>query len=58
MAVALPSPQADALKKMAMVGYGLYAAALIFPVTALATLILAYLKRDEARGTWLESHFR
>lgn len=56
--VAPPSPQTDALKKMAMVGYGLYAAALILPVTALATLILAYLKRDEARGTWLESHFR
>ncbi|MCL6556269.1 MAG: hypothetical protein K6T56_07915 [Burkholderiales bacterium] len=45
------------LKTMTHIAYGLYAAALLFPVTAIAALILDYIKRDEARGTWLESHF-
>lgn len=47
----------DALKKMAHIGYGLHALALVVPVTAIAALILAYLKRSEALGSWLESHF-
>lgn len=53
-----PSPQAQALKKMAYIAYGLYAAAALFPVTAIAGLTLVYLKQGEAKGTWLASHFR
>ncbi len=53
-----PSPQAQALKKMGHIAYGLYAAAAIFPVTAIAGLILVYLKQGEAKGTWLAGHFR
>jgi uncharacterized membrane protein len=45
------------LKTMTHIAYGLYAAALLFPVTAIAALILGYIKRGEAHGTWLESHF-
>lgn len=26
-------------------------------ISALAAIVLNYLKRDDARGTWLESHF-
>lgn len=50
--------QAQALRRLAHIAYGLYAAALIFPVTAFAGLVLAYLKRGEAAGGWLEGHFR
>jgi hypothetical protein len=45
------------LKTMTHIAYGLYAAARLFPVTVIAALILGYIKRDEARGTWLESRF-
>jgi uncharacterized membrane protein len=47
----------EALRKIALIGYALYAASLVFGVTALAAIILDYVKRDDARGTWLESHF-
>lgn len=53
-----PTEQENALKKKAHIAYGLYAAAVIFPITAIAGLVLAYIKRDEAQGTWLASHFR
>ncbi len=46
------------LRKFALVGYALYAASLAFVITAVAAIILDYVKRDDARGTWLESHFR
>lgn len=57
------NPAADdektlALEKMAHVVYGLFSAALIFALFAIAGLILAHLKKSEAQGTWLESHFR
>jgi hypothetical protein len=38
------------LRKLAHIAYGLYAAALIFPVTALAGLIVAYMKRGDDLG--------
>ena len=38
--------------------YGLYGAALVFGLTAIVAIVLNYIKRDEVRGTWLESHFR
>jgi uncharacterized membrane protein len=47
----------EALRKIAQIGYALYAASLAFGVTSLAAIILDYVKRDDARGTWLESHF-
>lgn len=49
-----PVPQ---LKQMATIGYALYALGCIFPVAYIASLILAYIKRGEARGTYVESHF-
>ncbi len=38
--------------------YILYAAAFIVPFTGIAGVIVAYVNRDEAAGTWLESHYR
>ena len=46
------------LKTLTLVIYALYALALIAGVTAIIAVVLNYLKRDEVRGTWLESHFR
>jgi uncharacterized membrane protein len=32
--------------------------AFLFAPTSIAAVIMNYIKRDEARGTWLDSHFR
>ncbi len=41
-----------------MVVYALQAASFLFGVTALAAIIVNYVKQDEVQGTWLASHFR
>jgi uncharacterized membrane protein len=46
------------LRAMVLVAYGLFALAPFNGATALAGVILAYLKRDEARGTPWEGHMR
>lgn len=46
------------LRITALIAYGLFVLALFNGATAIAGVILAYLKRDEARGTIWESHFR
>ncbi len=38
--------------------YALQALALILGVTYLVAVIINYIKIDDVRGTWLESHFR
>ena len=58
-----PTPGADdrlaSLKTLAHVIYGLYALALLgFGTTAVIAIVLNYIKKDDVRGTWLESHFR
>lgn len=45
------------LRVMALVSYGLYFAAFFNGITAIIGLVLAYVKRDDARGTAYESHF-
>ena len=47
----------DPLVKLTHVIYGLYAASLFIGLTGIVAIIMAYVKRDEARGTRLESHF-
>lgn len=44
-------------KKWAMIGYALQAASFVVGISYIAALIVAYLKRPEARGTWVESHY-
>jgi uncharacterized membrane protein len=46
------------LKTIATVVYALQAAGFIFGVTWIIAVIVDYVKRDDARGTWLESHYR
>lgn len=57
MTMEVHSEHQEQLKKMALVGYILYALSLIIPFASIAAVILAYLKRSESRGTWVESHF-
>jgi uncharacterized membrane protein len=45
------------LKTLAAVVYGLQLAGFLVGFTPLVGVILNYVKRPEARGTWLESHF-
>lgn len=48
----------QSLKNIATAVYALQAASFLLVITFFIAIILCYLKRDEARGTWLESHFR
>jgi uncharacterized membrane protein len=48
----------DGLRATALIAYGLFLLALCNGVTAIAGVILLYVKRAEARGTLWESHFR
>jgi len=45
------------LRKLAGLVYGLQAASMLVGVTLFAGVIVNYLRRDQAAGTWLESHF-
>jgi len=45
------------LRKLAGLVYGLQAASMLVGVTLFAAVIINYLRRAQASGTWLESHF-
>lgn len=47
----------DSLRTVTGVIYVLYVAAFINGLTALIGVIIAHVKANDARGTWLESHF-
>ena len=53
----MPASREDSARTMTIIVYLLYLAALINGLTAIIGVILAYVKRDEARGTIYESHF-
>lgn len=44
------------LKQFNLITYGLYLASYVVGITWLIAIIMNYIKRDEVRGTWLESH--
>src|SRR2546423_14715450 len=46
------------LKTLTMVVYALQAIGFINGITWIVAVIINYVKRDEVKGTWLESHFR
>jgi uncharacterized membrane protein len=50
--------QERSLKNIATAVYALQAAGFLFGITWLIAIIVDYVKRDDARGSWLESHFR
>ncbi|HEY7240952.1 MAG TPA: hypothetical protein VH600_17390 [Burkholderiales bacterium] len=45
------------LKTLATVVYVLQAAGFIVGITWIVAIVIDYVKRDEAKATWLESHF-
>ena len=45
------------LKTLTTVVYALQAAGFLVGITWIVALVIDYVKRDEAKGTWLESHF-
>ena len=45
-------------KKLATVLYALYAAGVFFFIPALVAVIINYVKKDDVKGAWLESHFQ
>jgi uncharacterized membrane protein len=51
-------PDLQSLKNIATAVYALQAASFLLVITYFIAVILNYIKRDDARGTWLESHFR
>jgi uncharacterized membrane protein len=48
----------QSLKTIAGVVYALQAAGFFLGITWIAAVIIDYVKKDDAAGTWLESHFR
>ena len=48
----------QSLKTIATVVYALQAAGFFLGITWLVGVIVDYVKREDAVGTWLESHFR
>jgi len=56
-AAAPPHEPTKDLRLMALICYGLYLAAMINGLTAVVGVVIAYIKRDDARGTVYESHF-
>jgi len=55
---AAPPDAHKELRDMATLVYALYAASILMGITLLGGLVIAYLKRDDAAGIWLESHYR
>ena len=57
----LPEPEIQrllSLERMTLVIYALQAASIFFGLSLIAAVIVNYIKIDDVRGTWLESHFR
>jgi len=52
------TPDLDAAKTLTTVVYALQAASFFFGITSIVAIIINYVKIDDIRGTWLESHFR
>ncbi|MBN2690776.1 MAG: hypothetical protein JXR43_02810 [Burkholderiaceae bacterium] len=48
----------DSLKTLVLAIYVLQALSFFWGITAVIGVIIAYVKRDDARGTWLDSHLR
>lgn len=50
--------QEKSARTLTTVIYALYAASFIVGITAIAAIVINYVKKGEVAGTWLESHFR
>ena len=54
----MDAPDESAAKDAAQLAYILHAVGFFVGITWIAAVIVDYVMRDAARGTWLESHFR
>src|SRR5664279_840214 len=59
----IPNPMSDVqdegdLRSILLIIYGLFVLATFNGATAIVGVVLAYIKRDAARGTMWEGHFR
>jgi uncharacterized membrane protein len=52
------APAGEDLRTFALIAYSLLVLATFNGLTAIAAVVLAYIKRDAARGTLWEGHFR
>lgn len=50
-------PKIQSAKTLTTILYALYAASFITGLTAIAAIVINYVKKDDVAGTWLESHF-
>ncbi len=55
---AASSEALQSARTLTIVVYALQAASFLVGMTFVVAVIINYVKRDEVRGTWLESHFR
>ncbi len=55
--VADDDPRGADARRLAMICYALYALSCLVGITAIAAIIINYLKRDDVAGTWVASHF-
>lgn len=55
---AVPEIAHKELRDIATLVYALYAASIFAGITLFGGVVVAYVKRDDAAGTWLESHYR
>ena len=51
-------PNIESAKTLTTVVYALQAASLFIGITAIVAIVINYVKLDDIKGTWLESHFR
>jgi len=54
---ALEDKKLKSCKRVTTLIYALYGASIIFGMTIFVAIIMNYVKRPDARGTFLESHF-
>jgi uncharacterized membrane protein len=55
--IAVKTTPEEAAKQVAIAVYALQAASFLVVITMIAGVILNYVKREDAAGTWLESHY-
>jgi len=55
--VSIPEREISA-KKLTTIIYALYAASFLVGITAIAAIVMNYIKREDVAGTFLGSHFR
>ena len=58
MTFPVPDTELNSAKNLTTMVYALQAAAFFVGITYIVAIIISYVKIDDVRGTWLESHFR